>query len=191
AQTSFVPMLALGVPPNAVMALMIGAMLIKGVPPGPSLLAAHPQLFWGLVASMWAGNLMLLVLNLPLVGLWIRLLRLPYRWLAPLLVLLCCAGVYSLRSSALDVALCALFGAAGYALRQLGCETAPLLLGFILGPTLEQNLRHALQLSGGDWSVFVSRPLSVGLLIAAALMIVVVWLPNVNKRREVAFVETE
>jgi TctA family transporter len=191
AQTSFVPMLALGVPPNAVMALMIGAMLIKGIAPGPPVLTAHPELFWGLVASMWAGNVMLLVLNLPLVGLWARLLAVPYRWLAPALVLLCCVGVYSLRGSAFDVALSALFALAGYAFHQLGCEGAPLLLGFVLGPMLEQNLRHALQLSGGDWSTFVTRPLSAGLLIAGALMIVVVWLPTISKKRGVAFVETE
>src|SRR5436189_801952 len=189
AQTSFIPMLTLGIPPNAVMALMVGAMTIKGIQPGPQVMTSNPQLFWGLIASMWIGNLMLIVLNLPLIGIWIKLLTVPYRWLFPAIVLFCAIGVYSTNNNTFDVWLVGAFGFVGYMFIKLGCEPAPLLLGFILGPMMEENLRRALLLSRGDWSVFVTRPLSAGLLIAAAILVVIVLLPNIRKTREEAFVE--
>jgi len=189
AQTSFIPMLTLGIPPNAVMALMVGAMTIKGIQPGPQVMTSNPQLFWGLIASMWVGNLMLVILNLPLIGIWIKLLTVPYRFLFPAITLFCCIGVYTLNNSTFDVYMTALFAVIGYAFYKLSCEAAPLLLGFILGPMMEENLRRALLLSRGDWSTFIARPLSAGLLIAAALMIVVVTLPQIKQKREVAFAE--
>src|SRR5436190_5938245 len=189
AQTSFIPMLTLGIPPNAVMALMVGAMTIKGIQPGPQVMTSNPQLFWGLIASMWVGNAMLVILNLPLIGIWIKLLTVPYRFLFPAITLFCCIGVYTLNNNTFDVYLTALFALIGYAFYKLSCEAAPLLLGFILGPMMEENLRRALLLSRGDWSAFVTRPLSAGLLIAAALMVVVVMLPSISKKREVTFQE--
>ena len=189
AQTSFMPMLALGIPPNAVMALLAGAMLIKGLTPGPQLMTSHPQFFWGLIASMWVGNLLLLILNLPLVGVWVRLLAVPYRFVFPVLLLLCAIGAYSLHHRPFEVYLVALFGVAGYVFDKLGCEVAPLLLGFILGPLMETSLRRALSLSHGDWGTLAARPISAGLLIAAALLVVVVLLPSIRRRREAAFIE--
>ncbi|MEK8050273.1 tripartite tricarboxylate transporter permease [Ideonella sp. DXS22W] len=189
AQTSFIPMLTLGIPPNAVMALMVGAMTIKGIQPGPQVMTSNPQLFWGLIASMWVGNLMLVILNLPLIGIWIKLLTVPYRFLFPAIVVFCCIGTYTLNNSSFDVFMTGGFAVAGYLFYKLGCEPAPLLLGFILGPMMEENLRRALLLSRGDWSTFATRPLSAGLLIAAFLMIVVVMLPSIKAKREEAFVE--
>jgi putative tricarboxylic transport membrane protein len=189
AQTSFIPMLTLGIPPNAVMALMVGAMTIKGIQPGPQVMVSNPQLFWGLIASMWVGNAMLVVLNLPLIGIWIKLLTVPYRFLFPAITLFCCIGVYTLNTNTFDVYLTAVFALVGYVFYKLSCEAAPLLLGFILGPMMEENLRRALLLSRGDWSAFVTRPLSAGLLAAAALMIVVVMLPSISKKREATFQE--
>ena len=189
AQTSFIPMLTLGIPPNAVMALMVGAMTIKGIQPGPQVMTSNPELFWGLIASMWVGNAMLVILNLPLIGIWIKLLTVPYKYLFPAIALFCCIGVYTLNNSTFDVFLTAIFAVVGYVFYKLSCEAAPLLLGFILGPMMEENLRRALLLSRGDWSTFATRPLSAGLLVAAALMIVVVMLPSIKKKREVAFVE--
>lgn len=189
AQTSFIPMLTLGIPPNAVMALMVGAMTIKGIQPGPQVMTSNPELFWGLIASMWVGNLMLVILNLPLIGIWIKLLTVPYRFLFPAITLFCCIGVYTLNNNNFDVYMTAIFAVIGYVFYKLGCEGAPLLLGFILGPMMEENLRRALLLARGDWSTFIVRPLSAGLLIAAALMVVIVMLPSVKKKREVAFVE--
>ncbi len=187
AQTSFIPMLTLGIPPNPVMALMVGAMTIKGIQPGPQVMTSNPELFWGLIASMWVGNLMLIVLNLPLIGIWIKLLTVPYRFLFPAITLFCCIGVYTLNNNTFDVFMTALFAVIGYLFFKLGCESAPLLLGFILGPMMEENLRRALLLSRGDWTTFVTRPLSSGLLIAAALMLVVVMLPAIKNKREQAF----
>ena len=187
AQTSFIPMLTLGIPPNPVMALMVGAMTIKGIQPGPQVMTSNPELFWGLIASMWVGNLMLIILNLPLIGIWIKLLTVPYRFLFPAITLFCCIGVYTLNNNTFDVFLTALFAAIGYLFFKLGCESAPLLLGFILGPMMEENLRRALLLSRGDWTTFVTRPLSSGLLIAAALMLVVVMLPAIKSKREETF----
>ncbi len=189
AQTSFIPMLTLGIPPNAVMALMVGAMTIKGIQPGPQVMTSNPQLFWGLIASMWVGNAMLVILNLPLIGIWIKLLTVPYRFLFPAITLFCCIGVYTLNNNNFDVYMTAGFAVIGYLFYKLGCEGAPLLLGFILGPMMEENLRRSLLLSRGDWSTFMVRPLSAGLLIAAVLMVVIVMLPSVKKKREVAFVE--
>jgi len=191
AQTSFIPMLTLGIPPNAVMALMVGAMTIKGIQPGPQVMTSNPQLFWGLIASMWVGNAMLVILNLPLIGIWIKLLTVPYRFLFPAITLFCCIGTYTLNNSTFDVYLTALFSVVGYLFYKLSCEAAPLLLGFILGPMMEENLRRALLLSRGDWSTFITRPLSAGLLIAAALMVVVVMLPSIKSKREVAFAEAD
>ena len=189
AQTSFIPLLTLGIPPNAVMALMVGAMTIHNIQPGPQVMTSNPQLFWGLIASMWIGNLMLIILNLPLIGMWIKLLSVPYRWLFPAIVMFCAIGVYSTNNNTFDVWMVALFGVIGYAFLKLGCEPAPLLLGFILGPMMEEYLRRALLLSRGDWSVFVTRPLSAGLLAAAVLMLVVVLLPAVRNKREDVFQE--
>ncbi|WP_418117699.1 tripartite tricarboxylate transporter permease [Variovorax sp. 350MFTsu5.1] len=189
AQTSFIPLLTLGIPPNAVMALMVGAMTIHNIQPGPQVMTSNPELFWGLIASMWIGNLMLIVLNLPMIGIWIKLLTIPYKWLFPSIVLFCAVGVYSENNNTFDVWMVAIFGIVGYLFLKLKCEPAPLLLGFILGPMMEENLRRALLLSRGDWSVFVMRPLSAGLLVAAALLLIVVLLPSVKAKREEAFVE--
>ena len=187
AQTSFIPMLTLGIPPNAVMALMVGAMTIKGIQPGPQVMTSNPQLFWGLIASMWVGNAMLVILNLPLIGIWIKLLTVPYRFLFPAIVVFCGIGSYTLNNSSFDVYMTAGFTLVGYLFYKLGCEPAPLLLGFILGPMMEENLRRALLLSRGDWTTFATRPLSAGLLLAALLMIVVVMLPSIKNKRDEAF----
>ncbi|WP_354403058.1 tripartite tricarboxylate transporter permease [Variovorax sp. OAS795] len=189
AQTSFIPMLTLGIPPNPVMALMVGAMTIHNIQPGPQVMTSNPELFWGLIASMWIGNLMLVILNLPLIGLWIKLLTIPYRWLFPAIVLFCAIGVYSTNNNVFDIWLVAIFGVVGYTFIKLGCEPAPLLLGLILGPMMEENLRRALLLSRGEWSVFVSRPISAGLLVAAVLLMMIVLMPSIRSKREEAFVE--
>ena len=189
AQTSFIPLLTLGIPPNAVMALMVGAMTIHNIQPGPQVMTSNPELFWGLIASMWIGNLMLVILNLPLIGMWIKLLSVPYRFLFPAIVLFCAVGVYSTNNNTFDIWMVAMFGFIGYLFVKLGAEPAPLLLGFILGPMMEENLRRALLLSRGDWTVFGTRPLSAGLLAAAVLLLVVVLLPSIRSKREEAFVE--
>ena len=191
AQTSFIPMLTLGIPPNAVMALMVGAMTIKGIQPGPQVMTSNPELFWGLIASMWVGNAMLVILNLPLIGIWIKLLTVPYRFLFPAIVTFCCIGSYTLNNNNFDVFMTAIFAVIGYAFYKLGCEPAPLLLGFILGPMMEENLRRALLLSRGDWTTFATRPLSASLLAAAALMVIVVMLPSIKAKREEAFQEED
>jgi putative tricarboxylic transport membrane protein len=189
AQTSFIPLLTLGIPPNAVMALMVGAMMIHGIVPGPQVMTERPELFWGLIASMWIGNALLVLLNLPLIGIWIRLLKVPYRLLYPAILLFCCVGVYSVNQSALEVAFTVGFGLLGYLFIKLNCEPAPLLLGFVLGPLMEENLRRALLLARGDATVFFTRPLSLGLLIAALLLVLILVLPKVRQTREVAFQE--
>ena len=188
-QTSFIPLLTLGIPPNAVMALMVGAMTIHNIQPGPQVMTSNPELFWGLIASMWIGNLMLIILNLPLIGLWIKLLTVPYRWLFPAIVLFCAIGVYSTNNNTWDVWMVGWFGIIGYVFIKLGMEPAPLLLGFILGPMMEENLRRALLLSRGDWSVLVTRPLSATLLAMAAALLIIVLMPAIKKSREEAFVE--
>ncbi|MDP9930256.1 TctA family transporter [Variovorax paradoxus] len=191
AQTSFIPLLTLGIPPNAVMALMVGAMTIHNIQPGPQVMTSNPELFWGLIASMWLGNAMLIILNLPLIGMWIKLLSVPYKYLFPAIVLFCAIGVYSTNNNTFDIWMVGIFGLVGYSFFKLGCEPAPLLLGFILGPMMEENLRRSLLLSRGDWSVFVTRPISASLLAAAALLLVIVLLPAVKSKREEAFVEVD
>jgi putative tricarboxylic transport membrane protein len=189
AQACFIPMLSLGIPPNALMALMIGAMMIHGITPGPEIISKQPELFWGLIASMWIGNLMLVVLNLPLIGIWVKLLQVPYGYLFPSILVLCCIGTYTLSSSTGDVLVMTAFGVIGYAFRKLDCEPAPLLLGLVLGPMLEENFRRAMVLSSGDWSVFLRRPISAGFLLLAAALLVAVTLPNIRRGREEAFRE--
>jgi putative tricarboxylic transport membrane protein len=190
AQTSFIPLLTLGIPENAVMAMMVGAMTIHNIQPGPQVMTNNPQLFWGLVASMWVGNLMLVILNLPLIGIWIKLLTVPYRMLYPAILLFCAIGVYTVQNTSFDVMQTAAFGFLGILFVKLECEPAPLLLGFVLGPMMEENLRRALLLSRGDPFVFFERPISAGLLITAALLVVIITLPNIRKQREEAFQES-
>ena len=186
AQTSFIPLLTLGIPENAVMAMMVGAMMIHNIQPGPQVMTSNPQLFWGLVASMWVGNLMLVVLNLPLIGIWIKLLTVPYRLLYPAILLFCAIGVYTVNNTSFDVMQTAFFGLLGVIFAKLECEPAPLLLGFVLGPMMEENLRRALLLSRGDPTVFATRPISAGLLAAAILLVLVIALPNIRRQREEA-----
>jgi len=188
-QTSFIPLLTLGIPPNAVMALMVGAMTIHNIQPGPQVMTSNPALFWGLIASMWIGNLMLIILNLPLIGVWVKMLTIPYRHLYPAILVFCCIGVYTVNNTNFDIFMTAIFGIVGYLFFKLGCEAPPLLLGFVLGPMMEENFRRALLLARGDFTVFFTRPLSLGLLIAAAALVVIVALPAVRKTREEAFVE--
>jgi putative tricarboxylic transport membrane protein len=187
AQSSFIPLLTLGIPSNNMMAMMLSAFIIHGLTPGPQILQSQPQIFWGLVASMWIGNAMLLVINLPLIGLWVRLLTIPYRLLYPAILLFCCVGVYSLNNRIFDVALAAGFGLVGYLFRKAKCEPGPLLLGFVLGPLLETNLRRTLLISQGDASVFIERPISLTLLVATALLLLMMIAPNFRKNREEAF----
>jgi putative tricarboxylic transport membrane protein len=191
AQTSFIPMLTLGIPPNAVMALMVGAMTMHNIQPGPQVMARNPELFWGLIVSMWVGNLILLILNLPLIGLWIKLLSVPYRLLYPAILLFCAIGVYTVQNNPVDVLLTIPLGILGYVFLKLGCEPAPLMLGFILGPMMEENLRRALLLSRGDSSVFFTSPVSAVMLLMAAAVLVIVVLPAVSRKREVVFVDEE
>ena len=189
AQTSFIPLLTLGIPPNAVMALMVGAMTIHNIQPGPQVMTSNPALFWGMIASMWIGNLMLVILNLPLIGMWVQLLKVPYRILYPAILMFCCIGVYSVNNNSFDVLITVLFGVLGMVFLRFGCEAAPLLLGFILGPMMEENLRRAMLLSRGDPSVFLTRPLSLTMLLMALAMIVIISLPAISKKREATFVE--
>jgi putative tricarboxylic transport membrane protein len=189
AQTSFIPMLTLGIPSNPVMALMIGAMIIQGIQPGPSVMTEQPALFWGLIVSMWVGNLMLLVLNLPLIGLWVKMISVPYHFLYPAILVFCAIGVFSLNNATFDVYLMALFGVFGYLLRKLDCEPAPMLLGFILGPMMEEHLRRAMLGARGDATVFLTRPISLTMLILAALLLLSVLAPAVRSKREEAFQE--
>jgi len=189
AQTAFIPLLTLGIPPNAVMALMVGAMTIHGIIPGPQVMTRNPELFWGMIASMWVGNLMLLIINLPLVGLWVRLLQVPYRLMFPAILIFCCIGIYSVNNQPLDVAFTALFGLFGYLLIKLGFEPAPLLLGFVLGKLMEEKLRQALIISRGSFWTFVERPISAGLLAVAVLVLVIALLPSISKKRDEVFTE--
>jgi TctA family transporter len=191
AQTSFIPLLTLGLPSNAVMALMIGALMMQGIHPGPQLMRDKPELFWGLIASMWVGNLILVILNLPLVGIWAKLLTVPYRFLYPAILLICCIGVYSINNSALDVLIATVFGFVGYFLYRLQCEPAPLLLGFILGPLIEENMRRALLISKGNPIVFVQRPISATFLLLALLLIVILAAPMIRSKRQQVFQEEQ
>jgi TctA family transporter len=189
AQTSFIPMLTLGIPSNPVMALMIGALILHGIIPGPTVMTEQPALFWGLIVSMWIGNLFLLVLNLPLIGMWVRMIAVPYHVLFPAILVFCAIGVFSLNNSEFDIYLMAAFGLLGYVFAKLDCEPAPMLLGFILGPMMEEYLRRALTQSRGDPTVFFTRPISATLLVLAIAALLVVLLPAIRKTREVAFAE--
>jgi putative tricarboxylic transport membrane protein len=189
AQTSFIPLLTLGIPPNAVMALMVGAMMIHGIVPGPQVMTKQPELFWGMIASMWIGNLMLVIINLPMVGLWVRLLRVPYRMLFPAIIIFCAIGVYSINNSAFDIVMTGLFGVIGYWLFKHDFEPAPMLLGFVLGPMLEENLRRAMLIARGDPSTFITRPISGGLIALAVLLLVFALLPMLRSKRDEVFVE--
>jgi len=189
AQTSFIPLLTLGIPPNAVMALMVGAMTIHGIVPGPQVMTKQPELFWGMIASMWLGNLMLVVINLPLVGIWVTLLRVPYRLLFPSIIVFCCIGIYSINNSPFDVTIAATFGVIGYWLVKHDFEPAPLLLGFVLGPLMEENLRRAMLIARGDVTVFFTRPISAVLLSTAIILLILAGLPKMRRRRDEVFVE--
>jgi TctA family transporter len=186
AQTSFVPMLTLGLPSNPTMAMMIGALMIQGIAPGPRVMTERPELFWGLVASMWIGNVMLVVLNLPLVGLWINLLRVPYRLLFPSIIVFCSVGVVAVNNSATELLIMVFFAVFGYVALKLGCEPAPFVLAFVLGPLMEQYLRRAMLISRGDAGVFVTEPVSLGFLLASAVLLVIIAVPGIRKKREAA-----
>ena len=187
AQTSFIPMLTLGIPSNPVMALMVGAMIIQGIQPGPLVMTEQPALFWGIIASMWIGNLFLIILNLPLIGIWVRIVMVPYHLLFPAILVFCAIGVYSLNNTEFDVYFMALFGLLGYIFIKLDCEPAPMILGYILGPLMEEYLRRALLLSRGDPMTFIERPISATMLVIAALAFAAVLLPAIGKKREEVF----
>jgi len=189
AQTSFIPLLTLGIPPNAVMALMVGAMTIHGIIPGPLVMTKSPDLFWGMIASMWVGNLLLLVINLPLIGLWVRLLKVPYRLMFPAIMVFCCIGIYSINNSPQDVLFTAFFGFVGYVLYKFGFEPAPLLLGYVLGRLMEEKLRQAMILARGDFMTFVYNPIAAGMLAVALIVVVIAVLPSVSKSRDQVFTE--
>jgi len=189
AQTAFIPMLTLGIPGTATMALILGALVMNGIQPGPSVMTRNPELFWGGVASMFIGNLMLVALNLPLVGIWVKLLTIPYRWLFPAIILFCALGNYSLNNSAIDVYLCAAVGVLGYVFAKLKCPPALLILGYVLGPMMEENIRCALLLSEGDLSIFVKSPISATLLVISALLLVSMILPAIRAKKEQAYAE--
>jgi TctA family transporter len=189
AQTSFIPMLTLGIPANAIMAIMASAMIMRGITPGPNVMAEQPALFWGLIASMWIGNLMLLVLNLPLIGLWVRLVRIPYHLLYPAILVFCAIGVYSLSNSVFDIYVMLAFGIIGYVLSKLGCEPAPLVLGMLLGPMLEEYLQRAMLLARGNAMVFATRPISASLLTISLVVLVVAALPLIRRKRAEALQE--
>jgi putative tricarboxylic transport membrane protein len=190
AQTSFIPMLTLGIPSNPVMALMVGAMIIQGIQPGPSVIKEQPALFWGMIVSMWIGNFFLIILNFPLIGLWVRMITVPYRLLYPSILAFCAIGVFSLRNSVFDIYLMGLFGVLGYVFSKVGCEPAPMLLAFILGPLMEEYLRRAMLLSRGNPWVFVQRPISATLLALAVLAMCTVLIPAFSKTRKEAFTES-
>ena len=179
----------MGIPPNPVMALMLGAMTIHGIVPGPKVMTERPDLFWGMIASMWLGNLMLIVINLPLIGIWVKFLQIPYRWLYSIILVFCCIGVYTVNNTTADVVIMAVFGLFGYFLTKIRCEPAPLILGFILGPMLEENFRRSLIISRGSWWVFLERPICASFLALCVVFLLVVLLPGIRKGREVAFKE--
>jgi TctA family transporter len=186
AQTSFIPLLTLGIPANAVMALMVGALIIQGIQPGPRMIEAQPDLFWGLIASMWIGNLMLVVINLPLIGMWVRLLKVPYDLMYPAILVFCAIGVYSLNNNSFDVFVTVVFGFLGYLFSKIGCPPAPMLIGFVLGPMMEEHLRRAMLLSRGNPMVFVERPISATLLALAVIAVVAMALPSIRKGKDEA-----
>jgi TctA family transporter len=184
AQTSFIPLLTMGIPTNPLMALMIGALMIQGIQPGPSVIREQPTLYWGVVASMWIGNLMLVVINLPLVGMWVSLLRIPYRLLFPAIILFCCIGAYASSNSVFSVWLMLGWGALGYFFNKVGVQPAPMVLGFVLGTMLEENFRRAMLLSGGDPMVFVQRPISATLLAVAVILLAILIFPAIRRKRQ-------
>jgi TctA family transporter len=186
AQTSFIPLLTLGIPSNAVMALMVGALIIQGIQPGPRMVEAQPDLFWGLIASMWIGNVMLLIINLPMIGMWVKLLQVPYKFLYPAILVFCCIGAYSVNNNVFDVYSTVLFAVFGYMCNKLKLEPAPLLIGFVLGPMMEEHLRRAMLLSRGDVMVFIERPISASMLGIAAIALLAMLLPNLRKGKEAA-----
>jgi TctA family transporter len=185
AQTCFIPLLTLGIPTGAVMALMVGAMTIQGIAPGPQVMTQKPDLFWGMIASMWIGNFMLVILNLPLIGLWVQFLKIPYRVLFPSILLFIAIGAFSINNSPFEVYMAALFGFFGYYASKWGCEAAPLILGFVLGPLMEENLRRAMLISRGDPTVFFTRPISLGMLLVAFALLLMVVMPQFQKKREI------
>ncbi len=187
AQTSFIPLLTLGIPANGLMALLVGAMMIQGVTPGPEVINTRPDLFWGLIVSMWVGNMLLLVLNLPMIGIWVRLLSIPYKYLCPAILMFCAVGAYGLSYSVVDVLFCGVFGLVGFFLRKIGCEPAPLVLGFVLGPLLEQNLRLSLLISQGNFMTFLTNPISAVLICVSVLVVIAMALPSITRKREVIF----
>ncbi len=191
AQTSFIPLLTLGIPTNVIMAMMAGAMMIHGIQPGPRVISSNPTLFWGVIVSMWVGNLMLVILNLPLIGIWVKLLTVPYRILYPAILLFCCIGIYSVNNNVFDIWLTAILGFLGYVFVKLECEPAPLILGFVLGPMMEENLRRGMLISRGDPSIFFTRPLSLAFLLLAFVMLAVITIPAIRRKREEAFHEEE
>ena len=190
AQTSFIPTLTLGVPGSATMALMLGALMIQGITPGPNVITERPTLFWGLVASMWIGNVLLVILNLPLIRLWTALLKVPYSWLFSLILILSCFGIYSLANSHYDVLLGAFFGVLGYVFLKLECPLAPFILGLVLGPMLEENVRRALLISHGDPTTFIASPISISFLSVAILLVIWMLIPAVRRRKEKIEIET-
>lgn len=191
AQTSFIPMLTLGIPSNGTMALMMGAMMIHNIAPGPQVIVQQPALFWGLITSMFVGNVLLVLLNLPLVGVWVKLISVPYRYLFPAILMFCVIGLYSIQNQTFEILVAAVFGLLGYLFMRMRCEAAPLLLGFILGPMLESNLKRAMLLSKGDMSTFVTRPISAVMLGLAVLLLMTVFLPQLRKKREEVFADEE
>lgn len=191
AQTSMIPMLTLGIPTNAVTALMIGALMVHGIRPGPMVIETNADLFWGLIVSMWIGNAFLVIINLPLIGLWAKILDIPYKYLFPSILIFSCVGVYTVSNSVFDVYVLLLFSVVGYLLYKMQFEPAPLLLGFVLGPMLEENFRRAMLLSQGDFAIFIERPISLAFLVLSALLVIAILLPFVRKNREAIFVEEE
>jgi putative tricarboxylic transport membrane protein len=181
---ALIPLLSLGIPPNVVMAMLFSAMIIHGMQPGPLLMKTSPDLFWGLVASMYMGNVLLVALNLPLIGIWVQLLKIPYRILMPLILLFCLIGAYSLSNSIFDVSIMILFGGVGYLMRKFGYEGAPLVLAFVMGPLLENNLRQSLLMSGGSFGIFINRPISAVTLAVAFLLFLSNLIPFLKKRRK-------
>ena len=191
AQASFIPMLTLGIPSNAVMALMIGAMIVQGIQPGPRVIVTQPELFWGLIVSMWIGNVMLVVLNLPLVGVWVRLLKIPYAVLFPGILAFCCIGTFSANGLEIELYVLAVAGLAGYLFARIGCSPAPFLLGFVLGPMVEEHFRRAMLISQGDASVFFTRPISAGLMIVAFGFAAMMFVPTLLSWRTKVFADAE
>jgi putative tricarboxylic transport membrane protein len=191
AQGAFIPLLTLGIPSNVVMAMLLGALIIHGVTPGPLLLTNHPQVFWGVVGSMYIGNIMLLILNLPLIGLWVQLLRVPYPVLMPLIIIFCVVGVFTINNSTMDVFFMLIFGVVGYLMKKLKYDAPPLILAFVLGPMLEYSLKQSLMVSKGSFAIFFSRPISAICLFVAILLLILPMIPRIRKKRPGATHESD